>query len=133
MASTNAEHGRPLGVSVIAVVVMAFGAVVAVLGLARMLLGFVSGIMDAPRGAGLEFLAGLGGLILGGAYILAGFGLWRMRAWAWWLAVLAGVVGFVLALGSPVWMLVWGALVVYLLLVRANFGVLKGKPLTATV
>src|SRR5258705_11292969 len=113
MASTT-DTGRPLGVSVIAVVVMAFGVVTAILGPLGMLVGFVSGIMDSPRGGGREFLAGVAGLLLGAAYVIAGIGLWNLRPWAWWLATLAGAVGFVIALGSPVWMLLWGALVVYL-------------------
>ena len=128
MASNAAESGRPLGVSAISVVVMAFGVVTAVLGLLGMLVGFVSGIMDAPRGGDRVFLAGVAGLVLGAAYVLAGAGLWSLRPWAWWLATLAGALGFVLALGSPVWMLVWAALVVYLFLVRGSFGVLKGFP-----
>jgi hypothetical protein len=132
MASTT-DTGRPLGVSVIAVVVMAFGVVTAVLGLLGMLVGFVSGIMDSPRGGGREFLAGVAGLVLGAAYVIAGIGLWNLRPWAWWLATIAGAVGFVIALGSLVWMLLWGALVVYLVLVRGNFGVHPGKRLVAKV
>ena len=128
MESTTGANQRPLGVAVIALVVMAFGAVAALLGLAGMLVGFVSGIMDSPRGGGREFLAGVAGLVLGAAYVIAGIGLWNTRAWAWWLAVLAGAVGFVLAFGSPVWMVLWAGVVVYLILVRGNFGVLKAKP-----
>ena len=127
MESTTAASQRPLGVSLIAVVVAAFGVVAAVFGLARMLFGLVSGIMDSPRGAGLDFLAGVGGLVLGAAYVLAGVGLWNLRPWAWWLAVLVGVVGFLLAFGSPVGMVLWAVPVVYLVWVRNRFGVLKGK------
>ena len=133
MESTTAANQRPLGGAVIALVVMAFGALTAVFGLAGMLVGFVSGIMDSPRGGGREFLAGVAGLVLGAAYVVAGIGLWNTRAWAWWLAVLAGAVGFVLALGSPVWMVLWAGLVVYLILVRGNFGVLKAKPVQPLV
>jgi hypothetical protein len=132
MASTT-DTGRPLGVSVIAVVVMAFGVVTAVLGLLGMLVGFVSGIVDSPQGGGREFLAGVAGLVLGAAYVIAGIGLWNLRRWAWWLATLVGVVGFVVAFGSPVWMLLWGALVVYLVLVRGNFGVAPAKRIAATL
>jgi hypothetical protein len=119
---------RPLGVSVIAVIAIVLGIVTAVLGLLGVLTGFVSGIMDSPRGAGREFLAGVVGLVLGAAYVLAGVGLWNLRPWAWWLAVLVGIVGFALAFGSPVWMVIWAVLVVYLFLVRGTFGVLPGAP-----
>ena len=127
MATTIGASQRPLGVAVLAVVVMAFGVITAVLGLLGMLVGFVSGIMDSPRGGGREFLAGVAGLVLGAAYLFAGVGLWSLRPWAWWLAVLVGAVGFIVAFGSPVWMLLWAGLVVYLVLVRNHFGVLKGK------
>ena len=128
MESTTGADKRPLGVAVIALVVMAFGALTALFGLAGMLVGSVSGIMDSPRGGGREFLAGVAGLVLGAAYVVAGIGHGTTRAWAWWLATLAGVVGFVVAFGSPVWMVLWAGLVVYLILVRGNFGVLKAKP-----
>jgi len=122
LLSTQKETGRPFGVTVIAVVVMAFGAITAILGLLGMLTGFVTGIMDPSRGAGYAFLGGFVGLVLGGLYVLAGVGLWNLRSWAWWLAILAGIVGFVLAFGSPVWMVVWALLAGYLFVVRANFG-----------
>ena len=133
MNSTTAATQRPLGVAVVSLVVMAFGVVTAVLGIAGMLVGFVSGIMDSPRGGGREFLAGVAGLVLGAAYVIAGIGLWNLRSWAWWLAVLAGAVGFVVALGSPVWMVLWAGLVVYLVLVRGNFGIFKAKPVQPLV
>ena len=126
MASPTEVHARPLGVAALSIVVMAFGIVTAVIGLASMLVGFVSGIMDFPAGRNNGFVAGLIGLVLGAVYFVAGVGLWNLRPWAWWLAVLAGAVGFVVAFGSPVWMIVWAALVVYLIVVRANFGVLRG-------
>lgn len=128
MVLATGESGRPFGVAVIAVVVIVFGVVAAVLGLLGMLTGFVTGLMDPSRGAGLTFLAGVAGVVLGGLYVIAGAGLWSLRPWAWWLAALAGVVGFVLALGSPVWMLIWAGLVAYLFVVRSNFGVLPGVP-----
>jgi lysylphosphatidylglycerol synthetase-like protein (DUF2156 family) len=122
------RNERPFGVSLIAVVVMLVGAVTVVLGLLGMLLGFVTGIMDASRGSGFAFLAGVAGVVLGAVYVLAGIGLWNLRAWAWWLAVLAGVVGFVLALGSPFWMVTWALVVAYLFVVRAHFGTLPNVP-----
>jgi len=116
-------EGRPLGVLLIAIVAVAFGIVTALLGLLGMLTGFVTGLMSSPGGAGREFVAGLVGLILGAAYIFAGAGLLALRPWAWWLATLIGIVGFVISLGSPVWMIVWAALVGYLFIVRGNFDV----------
>lgn len=107
---------------------MVFGIITAVLGLLEMLTGFVTGIFGSPRAAGREFLGGIASLVLGAAYVIAGAGLWNLRRWAWWLGVLAGIVGFVLAFGSPFGMLIWAALVAYLFFVRANFGVLPRVP-----
>jgi lysylphosphatidylglycerol synthetase-like protein (DUF2156 family) len=122
------RNERPFGVSLIALVVMLVGAVTLVLGLLGMLFGFVTGIMDAGRGSGFAFLAGVAGVILGAVYVLAGIGLWNLRAWAWWLAVLAGVVGFVLAIGSPFWMVTWALVAAYLFVVRVHFGTLPNVP-----
>ena len=119
---------RPFGVSMIALVVMLVGAVTVVLGLLGMLFGFATGIMDASRGAGIAFLAGVAGVVLGAVYLIAGFGLWNLRAWAWWLAVLAGVVGIVLAFGSPLWMVTWALVAAYLFVVRVHFGTLPNVP-----
>ena len=119
---------RPFGVSLIALVVMLVGAVTVVLGLLGMLFGFATGIMDASRGAGIAFLAGVAGVVLGAVYLIAGFGLWNLRAWAWWLAVLAGVVGIVLAFGSPLWMVTWALVAAYLFVVRVHFGTLPNVP-----
>ena len=121
----SGNSSRPLGVAVIAVVVVAFGIITALLGLLGMLTGMVTGIMDAPRGSGREFLSGFIGLVLGLVYVFAGLGLWALRPWAWWLSILVGIVGFVIAFGSPLWMVLWAGLVVYLFLVRSNFGTLR--------
>jgi len=128
LIGNTGETGRPSGVALIAIVLIAFGIVTAVLGLLGMLTGFVSGLVNAPRGADGVFIAGVGAVILGAAYVIAGAGLWNLRTWAWWLATLVGIVGFVLAIGSPLGMLIWGGLVAYLFVVRSNFGVLKNVP-----
>lgn len=128
MAFPDATGRRPLGVSVLAIVVLAFGVVTAVLGLIDVLSGIVVGVMDSSRSGGRMLLAGAVSLVLGGVYLLAGAGLWSLRPWAWWLAVLAGIVGFVLAFGSIPWMALWAMIVVYLVLVRKSFGVLPNFP-----
>jgi hypothetical protein len=123
LGAQSAPHERPLGVAVLAVVVAAFGVVTAVFGLLGALEGFVVGLMGSPR-AGGALMDGLGGLLLGAVYVIAGLGLWALRPWAWWLAVLASVVGVVLSFGAILWMAAWAALLVYLVLVRAAFGTL---------
>ena len=119
---------RPFGVSLIAVVVIVFGIVAALAGLLGMLTGFVIGATGSVGGGGLAFIAGLAGVVLGAMYVIAGIGLWNLRPWAWWLAFLVGIVGVVLSIGSPLWMVLWAVLVCYLFVVRAHFGTLPVIP-----
>src|SRR6266581_5729403 len=128
MAFPDATGRRPLGVSVLAVVVLAFGVVTALLGLFDVLSGIVIGVMNSPNAGGRALLAGVVSIVLGAVYFVAGAGLWSLRPWAWWIAVLAGIVGVVLAYGSILWMVLWAAIVVYLVLVRKSFGVLPNVP-----
>lgn len=128
MAFPDATGRRPLGVSVLALVVLAFGLVSAVLGLIDILSGIAIGVMHSPNAGGRALLVGVPLALIGAVYLVAGAGLWSLRPWAWWLAVAAGTVGFVLALGSVLWMALWAAVVVYLVLVRKSFGVLPDVP-----
>src|SRR6266850_1771908 len=120
MALLRDPGNRPLGVTVLAIVVMAFGIITALLGLLDVLAGIVVGVMNSPRAGGRALLDGAASIVLGAVYIVAGAGLWSLRPWAWWLAVLVGIVGFVLAIGSALWMILWAAIVVYLVLVRSS-------------
>jgi hypothetical protein len=131
----TAESARPFGVSAIALIVALYGIFTALLGLLELTTGITSGIWGTSRGAGFEFLGWPAGLIIGAAYIAAGVGLWNLRRWAWWLASLGGIVGFVLAAlgyvlaaGSVIGMFIWGGLLAYLFVVRGNFGVMHGVP-----
>ncbi|HEX9708567.1 MAG TPA: hypothetical protein VGB42_01115 [Candidatus Thermoplasmatota archaeon] len=128
LGAQDAPRARPLGVAVLAVVVAAFGVVTAVFGLFDVLRGVVVGLMESPRAGGASLMGGLGGLLLGAVYVVAGLGLWALRPWAWWLAVAASVVGLALSYGAILWMAAWAALLVYLVLVRAAFGTLGSRP-----
>jgi hypothetical protein len=128
MVMIATETPRPLGVSALAVLVALFGLFTALLGLLELTTGIVSGFLTTSRGAGLEFLGAPAGIAIGVAYIVAGAGLWALRRWAWWLAIIAGIVGFALAFGSVIGMLLWGAFLGYLVVVRGSFGVLRGVP-----
>lgn len=88
------ESGRPGCLSVLAVLLaisgLVYGVILSILGLDL--------IVDQPQqlaeGAMVTFAAGGGSLL---AVILA-LGLWRLRLWAWWLAVILQSVGIGLTL-----------------------------------
>ncbi len=124
----DATGRRPLGVSVLAIVVLAFGVVTALVGLFGALLGAVEGVMGSPNQGARSLLGGAGLILLGAVYLVAGAGLWSLRPWAWWLAAAASVVGLVVAFGAVITMAVWAAVLVYLVLVRRSFGVLPNVP-----
>ena len=128
MVMIATETPRPFGVSVIAVLVILFGLFTALLGLLELSTGIVSNLVTTSRGAGLEFLGAPAGVAIGVAYMIAGIGLWWLRRWAWWLAIIAGIVGFALAFPAPIGLLLWGGFLAYLFVVRGSFAVLRGVP-----
>ncbi len=138
---------RPLGVAVIAVLMVIAAILMLLAGLALIGVGVI-GILplelitDIP---GMGFLAGvlLTGLgfiviIFGLVGIFAGWGLWVGRMWAWWLTIILAVIGVLISLpgllsGG------WGAIVpiaIYLIIiyyltrphVKTFFGRGRGGP-----
>jgi len=129
----GANTSRPVGITVLAAVVGAFGIVTALLGLWDVLRGFVLGIMESPHEGGRALAGGIFSVVLGGVYMLAAYGLWYLRPWAWWLAAAVSVAGIVVSFGAILWMVAWAAVLVYLVLVRQSFGDLgsPSRPLRA--
>ncbi|RDE14781.1 MAG: hypothetical protein C4K47_03620 [Candidatus Thorarchaeota archaeon] len=92
--STNTpRNSTPLGVSILA------------------LLDVVIGIFSVWVGVNTEFIrlghhlvmidtVQLGDLVLGIVLIIAGFGLWKMKYWAWLISVLFMIIGLVLNVGA---------------------------------
>lgn len=112
---------RPIGVALLAVVTAGFGVVLALVGLWDIASSLPS-LAGPPKGVRLGPFEGVVNVIVGALFIVAGHGLWRMRVWAWWLAVVGSLVGLVLAFGALLWMVAWAALLVYLVFVRPAFG-----------
>ncbi|HLA46507.1 MAG TPA: hypothetical protein VJ207_02925, partial [Thermoplasmata archaeon] len=81
--------------------------------------GFAVGL--GPLGA---FAAAVGAIIVLVSLIaiVAGFGLWNLRPWAWWLAVIIAVIQLALnGLTLNFTLVLWLIILVYLLAVRKNF------------
>ncbi len=120
---------RPIGVAIIAILSFLAGLVEILGGVA--LLGLAA--LGATAGAG--FLAAFAGII-GGVLLILGLitlavaiGLWRMRSWAWWIALIVNLISVVLSIGTASYIGVIFPLiiVIYLIVIRDKFG-LGGRP-----
>ena len=74
---------RPVGVAILAVLVILAGVILTLLALLTILAGLL-----VPLLLGIGVIA----LILSLILLAAGFGLWNLRPWAWWLAMIVLVL-----------------------------------------
>jgi len=112
---------RPIGVAILAILVMLGGILLI---LVAILVLFLAG---ASYLGGLAFF-GLAGTIVGGVFLIfgliflgVGLGLWHLRPWAWWLAVIVMVLSIFGSLSSPITLVLPLLLLVYLVVVRRHF------------
>ncbi len=112
---------RPIGVAILAILVILGGV---------LLLLFGIGVLVLSAFAAFSFLPvfGLAGAILGGVLLIlalvwigVGVGLWHLRSWAWWLAVIVMVITIVGSLPSVVIAILPILILVYLIVVRHHF------------
>lgn len=114
--------GRPIGVAILAILVVLVGVFFLVGGLGLLLLaGFA-------LFRGLPTFFGLGGAILGLVLLIfalvfigVGLGLWHLRSWAWWLAIIVLVISILGSLADLAGLVIPLILLIYLLLVRHHF------------
>ena len=90
---------RPTGVTVIAILSFIGGILAILAGAATTLLGgLIGAATDSTVGGvfgGLFAVIGIVILVVGIAYIVAGYGLWRLRPWAWLVALVLSIVSLV--------------------------------------
>jgi len=123
--------GRPLGVAILAILIILAGVLLTLLSLLALVVGVAVIPIIGTIGVVIFGLAFILSLIL----LLAGLGLWRLRPWAWWLALFvllvyianqvgsiylsggfgAATTGQLIAIGFPV------LVFIYLLAVRGSF------------
>jgi hypothetical protein len=120
---------RPIGVTIIAILSGLAGIAEIVGGLGLMALGAIAG------GAGAGIFGALTA-VFGGVLALIGLitlgvavGLWRMRGWAWWVAMIVNVISILISAASGTY---FGAIfpviiVIYLIVIRDKFGI-GGRP-----
>ena len=131
---------RPIGVTILAVLTIIFGLLGLLAGILLVIVGAAGAtVLPAQYQAIAVILLALGALLaifslLG---IIAGVGLFRMRAWAWWLTIIVGILNVVFNIGSyavypiggfPYGIALWIIIIIYLVVVRAHFGIGKPKP-----
>lgn len=115
-------QSRPIGVAILAILVILVGAI--------FLLGAMGLFLLAGFAAfrGLPTFFGLGGAILGAVFLIfslifigVGLGLWHLRGWAWWLAVIVLLLFIIGSFADPVGLVIPLILLIYLILVRHHF------------
>ena len=113
---------RPLGVTILAILTILVGIGLLLLGLLVIAVStFIT--VFAPM-FGLPLIA-IGGLVLlvGILLLVSGFGLLKLRMWAWWLAIISFVLAGVSSIlsGSYYAAVIEVLLIVYLIVVRKHF------------
>jgi len=93
---------RPLGITILGALVVLAAFVMFLIGIAGFIVGLAGLIPGSPLPGTTLLLNGLLYVIIGIVLGVAGFGLLRLRPWAWGLALLATLVTLVY-LGYNVW------------------------------
>ena len=88
---------RPIGVALLAILVILAGLVLVLLSLLAILLGLA--VLAAGGGSLVLILAGIA-FVLSAFLLLAGLGLWKLRPWAWWLSVIVLVLSLLAQLAG---------------------------------
>jgi lysylphosphatidylglycerol synthetase-like protein (DUF2156 family) len=113
---------RPLGVTILAILTILVGIGLFLLGLLVVAVSTFVTLLAPMFGLPL-ILVGALILVVGILMLVSGFGLLRLRMWAWWLAIIAFVLGAVSSILSTSYItaVIEVLLIVYLIVVRKHF------------
>ncbi len=122
MAYPAPRPSRPIGVAVLAILIILVGAVFLLVAVASFAFAGFAAIRGLPNFFGITgaFL-GIIFLVFALIFIGVGLGLWHLRPWAWWLAIIVLVLLIVGSLADPVGLVIPLILLIYLVLVRQHF------------
>ena len=76
----NVQRSRPLGITIIAIIVAIFG-----------ILGIIDGILSLS----ISTTAGVIALVLGVLELILAWGLWTLQRWAFWAAVIIEILALI--------------------------------------
>lgn len=113
---------RPIGVAILAVLTTLIGILILIVGLLFLALPVFMVGLGIPLVFGLA--AGVLGVIVilfGLLWIAVGMGLWRLRGWAWWLAVIVMLLSVLSSAAQWSLAIIPLLILVYLILVRKHF------------
>ena len=125
---------RPLGVTILAILAILGGILALIVGLLALVVFSVVATLLPPELQGvagvlviLSAIAALFGLL----WIVGGIGLWRLRPWGWWLAIIASVFQLISGAAQaatplgPSWFSIGLGLIIlfYLVVVSQHFGI----------
>lgn len=107
---------RPLGITILAILVYIVGIIVLVRGLIFMGLVSVALLATPSWALGNEVILGIGWIFLALIVMAVGSALWFMKKWAWFATTIFAVIGVILSgAGLPATWLTFGAFLVLLI------------------
>lgn len=112
---------RPIGVTILAILVVLVGVLILIAAIAVFLLSGFLALTGLPTFGLAVTVIGVLVLILALIWIGVGMGLWHLRSWAWWLALIVMLFTIVGSIASPPLAVVPILIFVYLILVRHHF------------
>lgn len=115
-------QSRPIGVAILAILIILVGAIFLLGSVGVFLLTGFGAIRGLPTFFGIVGASlGIIFLILALLFIGVGLGLWHLRSWAWWLAMIVLFIAIIGSLGDLAGIVIPLILLIYLLLVRHHF------------
>ena len=113
---------RPLGVTILAILTILVGIGLLLLGLLVIAVSTFAAVFVPMFGLPLAAVGAVV-LLVGILLLVSGFGLLKLRMWAWWLTIISFVLGAVSSIlsGSYYAAVIEVLLIVYLIVVRKHF------------
>ncbi len=112
---------RPIGVAILAILVVLVGVLILIAAIGIFLFSGFIAMSGLPTFGLAVGIVGAVVLILALIWIAVGLGLWHLRSWAWWLAIIVMLLSILGSIGAPALAVIPILIFVYLILVRHHF------------